>query len=254
MATIRAVLLDIEGTTTPITFVTEVLFPYVRREINSYLTKRWDCEEVQNDIEALRNQSKLDQNDDSLTLPVIKETSDNSKDDVISSVVENVTKQMDLDRKIGPLKQLQGHMWKFGYESGELQGAIYDDVLPALKKWNEMNIPVYIYSSGSIAAQKLLFGNSDKGDLLHYIKGHFDTTSGLKVNSESYQNILQEIKVEPKELLFVTDSVKELHAANASNITLRLSVRPGNAPVQEKEFTEIHSFDELFGDSISYIN
>merc|ERR1712137_1290617 len=241
---VRAVLLDIEGTTTPITFVTEVLFPYVRREVKEYLRKRWEESEVQGDVEALRQQSIKDQSDDSLTVSRIIDSGD--KEDIIASVVKNVEEQMDLDRKITPLKQLQGHMWKFGYQSGELQGVVYDDVLEAFKKWKEMEIPIYIYSSGSVGAQKLLFGNSTHGDLLPYISGHFDTTIGLKVESASYKKICENIKLNPSEVLFVTDSLKELQAAVQENLKLRLSIRPGNAPVEDKQFTAIHSFNELF--------
>ena len=246
---VRAVLLDIEGTTTPISFVTEVLFPYVRREVRDYLTKRWEEDEVQNDIEALRQQSIADQQDDSINVSLIAENG--SKEDIIESVAKNVEEQMDLDRKITPLKQLQGHMWKFGYQSGELKGVVYDDVVEAFKKWNEKQIPIYIYSSGSIAAQKLLFGNSTHGDLLPFISGHFDTTSGLKVESTSYKRICGDIKLTPQEVLFVTDSLKELQAATRENLQLRLSIRPGNAPVEDTSFESIRSFDELFN-NINY--
>ena len=248
---VKRVLLDIEGTTTPISFVTETLFPYVRRELRSYLTKRWEETEVQDDIEALRNQSINDQEDPNLNFAQII-TSENDKEKIIDSVVTNVEEQMNVDRKITPLKQLQGHMWKFGYQSGELKGVVYDDCVDALKKWQEMGIPVYIYSSGSVAAQKLLFGNSTHGDLLSYIQGHFDTNIGLKVESESYEKIAKDISVSPNEILFVTDSYKELQAATKQNLQLRLSIRPGNPPVESDEYVRITSFEQLFGSDIIY--
>lgn len=251
MVQVKLVLLDIEGTTTPISFVTETLFPYIRRELKTYLTKRWENPEVQEDIEFLRQQSIKDQDDQSLSVSEINST-DSDKDSIIDSVVKNVEEQMDLDRKISPLKQLQGHMWKFGYQSGELKGVVYSDVVDALKKWNELSIPVYIYSSGSVAAQKLLFGNSTQGDLLPYLKGHFDTNIGSKVESESYEKIAQELSVNPNEILFVTDSFKELQAATKFNLQLRLSVRPGNASVESDEFVRITSFAELFGEDTIY--
>jgi len=246
---IRAVLLDIEGTTTPITFVTEKLFPYIRREVKTYLTQHWEEEQVQSDVDALRQQAQEDQ---SLPTPYpLIPASDAPRDQVIDATVANVQSQMDDDRKITALKQLQGHMWVAGYQSGELQGEVYDDVIEALNKWNEMKIPVYIYSSGSVAAQKLLFGHSTHGDLLPQLAGHFDTTVGLKVETPSYHAIAKSIGIPEGSILFVTDALKELQAADPAGLTLRLSIRPGNAPVDDDTYVSIRSFSELF-DGIQY--
>lgn len=253
MAKIQAVVLDVEGTTTPISFVVDVLFPFIRREVRKYLTENWEKEEVKQDVEALRAQNEEDVKN-SLNFAQIL-SNEKSKEDIIDSIVKNVESQMDVDRKIGALKQLQGHMWVSGYQSGELLGAVYDDVPVALQKWKENKTPVYVYSSGSVAAQKLLFGHSSAGNLLDYFVGNFDTGVGLKIESESYKNISNNIGVAPENILFVTDSIKEIVAAQAVGIVNRLSIRPGNPPVPEDHpYTAITTFDDLFNGTLVFVS
>jgi len=251
MSKVRAVLLDIEGTTTPITFVADVLFPYARRELENYLNKEWETTVPKN--LALLHQQYLEDQQNNYEVPPVDLTG--TKEEIIQSVKANVYAQMDRDRKATALKAIQQHIWQYGYDSGELKGSIYPDVLPAFKQWKELNVPVYIYSSGSIGAQKLLFGKSTEGDLLDYFKGHFDTTSGAKIESASYVNISQAINIPPENILFVSDAIKELEAATQVGVNLRLSIRPGNAPVPDDHgYVAITSFDQLFGDaSIEYV-
>jgi len=255
---IKLVLLDIEGTTTSISFVAETLFPWIRSHLESYLKETWNSEQTKKDVDALRllNENDLKSNP---TQPYskIKDDDSNSIDDVRKSVVENVISQMDKDRKSTALKQLQGHMWKKGYENGELKGHLYQDAFEKIKEWNELGLIVCIYSSGSIEAQKLLFGFSQFGDLLPMLSAHFDTTIGLKTETQSYKNIFSELTKtlyvadcisSPSEILFVTDNPKEAIAATEANFSVIVTDRPGNASLSNevlRKFRVVRSFHEI---------
>jgi len=158
---------------------------------------------------------------------------------------------MDRDIKSAALKGLQGRMWKAGYESGELKGHVYADFKPMLDWMKNHGVDVYIYSSGSIQAQKLLFGNSEEGDLLGYFKGHFDIpTAGNKKESTSYTKIAESIQVEPDQIVFVSDAEAELQAARVAGISQAImSIRPGNAKLTMygKSLPSIFSLLQLCG-------
>ncbi|XP_078000767.1 enolase-phosphatase E1-like [Glandiceps talaboti] len=250
---IKAILLDIEGTTTPIVFVKNVLFPYIRENVCEYIKTHWDEEECQQDVLELRKQAEADTKAKIEGVVAIPDLED-SKDDeekmktVQDAITKNVLWQMDSDRKTTGLKQLQGHMWRASYQTGQVKGEVYDDVVPAIKQWISEDRKVYIYSSGSIEAQKLLFGHSDKGDLLELFSGHFDTTIGSKVEKGSYQNISKDIGIKKEEMLFLTDVTREARPATLAGMKTCIVVRPGNADLtddEKKEFNIIHSFSEL---------
>mmetsp|Transcript_41904 Transcript_41904/g.67959 ORF Transcript_41904/g.67959 Transcript_41904/m.67959 type:complete len:154 (+) Transcript_41904:367-828(+) len=153
---------------------------------------------------------------------------------------------MDLNRKTTGLKSLQGKIWDAGYAQGHLLGVVYPDVVQALKKWKEAGVPVYIYSSGSVHAQKLLFGHTEHGNLLPFFSGHFDTLVGAKVEKASYLNISKEIGIPPSALLFCTDIYAEAVAARDAGLVAVVVRRPGNGVLPEKnEFQTITTFDEL---------
>eukprot|EP00543_Licmophora_paradoxa_P002083 CAMPEP_0202442742 /NCGR_PEP_ID=MMETSP1360-20130828/2116_1 /ASSEMBLY_ACC=CAM_ASM_000848 /TAXON_ID=515479 /ORGANISM="Licmophora paradoxa, Strain CCMP2313" /LENGTH=203 /DNA_ID=CAMNT_0049058185 /DNA_START=22 /DNA_END=633 /DNA_ORIENTATION=- len=167
--------------------------------------------------------------------------------DGIAAMVEAL---MNNDVKATGLKALQGKMWKAGYASGEIKGHIYDDFVPTLQWCHSQNVQVYIYSSGSIQAQKLLFGNSKSGDLLKFLSGHYDTTSGPKKESNSYKTIASSIGVDPLEITFVSDSEGELVAARDAGIgNVIMSIRPGNVPLTSigKGFPAVHSLLQVCG-------
>ncbi|RCH79890.1 hypothetical protein CU097_003184, partial [Rhizopus azygosporus] len=214
MSNYDTVVLDIEGTITPITFVHETLFPYVTSGLKAFLDRVWDSPELKDQIELLRKQAKQDVDNKLSEAKLIPTEAEASPEEIKSSVIENINWQMKADRKIGALKSFQGYMWKEGYESGELRGVIYDDVLPRLDQWIAEGKKIYIYSSGSVPAQKLLVGFSTKGDLSKYFSGYFDTKIGLKIEPESYKKIAQEINKECSSILFVSDNIKEIVAAN----------------------------------------
>uniref|UniRef100_A0A8C2TEC6 Enolase-phosphatase 1 n=1 Tax=Coturnix japonica TaxID=93934 RepID=A0A8C2TEC6_COTJA len=145
---------------------------------------------------------------------------------VIRAVVDNVHWQMALDRKTTALKQLQGHMWRAAYATGLVKGEIFEDVVPAIRKWREAGMKVYIYSSGSVEAQKLLFGYSTEGDILELFDGHFDTKIGPKVESESYRRIAASIGCDTNNILFLTDVPREANAAEEADTHVAVVIRP----------------------------
>ncbi|XP_011098293.1 probable bifunctional methylthioribulose-1-phosphate dehydratase/enolase-phosphatase E1 isoform X3 [Sesamum indicum] len=241
----RCIVLDIEGTTTPISFVTDVLFPYARDSVGKHLELTYDTAETQDDIKLLRAQVEEDLENgvpDAVPIPT-----DGVKEDIIPAVVANVEAMIKADRKITSLKQLQGHIWRTGFQSNELETVIFDDVPEALEKWHSLGIKVYIYSSGSRLAQRLLFGNTNYGDLRKYLSGFFDTTVGNKKETKSYIEITESLGVDnPSEILFVTDVYQEATAAKAAGLEVIISIRPGNGPLPDNHgFRTITSFSEI---------
>ena len=220
---LRAILLDIEGTTTPIAFVHDVLFSYARAHVREFLAANPAAE----DIALLREEHAND-----VGAPPL--TSD------IAAYVEWLIK---LDRKSTALKSLQGKIWRQGYEDGSLKSQVFADVAPALERWRERGLRISIFSSGSVLAQQLLFAHTEGGDLTPFIDSYFDTTVGKKGEAESYRGIANALGFEPKEILFVSDVVSELHAANEAGMKTLLSIRPGNAPAEQ--YPSIRSFDEI---------
>ena len=189
MPPVRLVLTDIEGTTTPIAFVRDTLFPYARAKLESFLAAHGDEPAV---AEVLREASSLAEGRP-------------ARDALLG--------WMAADAKVTPLKTLQGLIWEEGYRCGELQGVIYPDVPPVLRRWHAADIRLYVYSSGSESAQKLLFGQSDAGNLAALFSGFFDTRVGPKRAPESYAALAQAIGVRAEECLFLSDIGQELDAA-----------------------------------------
>jgi len=233
---IRSILLDIEGTTTPINFVYQVLFPFARRRMRDYLSQHWTEDHVQKDVALLCDEHAADAQQ-SLKPPTLQAEPE--------SITEYTYWLMDRDRKSTPLKSLQGKIWQEGYESGELLSQVFDDVPPALKRWHQQGKQIYIYSSGSVLAQKLLFGHTTAGDLTPLLSGYFDTTIGAKLEAESYRRIAASIQQPPEAILFVSDVVAELDAASTAGLQCALTLRPGNHPQPANPFQLINSFDEL---------
>jgi len=248
-----AILLDIEGTTTPISFVTKVLFPYVTDNLTQYLDEQWTEKETQQDVEALILLSEQDVKDKMEGVVSIPRVDAKPTIDEISqqkaAIVTNVKWQMSFNRKSTALKQLQGHMWRKAYHSGAVKGDIFDDVKPCLQKWVADGFTVCIYSSGSIEAQKLLFGHTKVGDLLPLLTNHFDTTSGPKVVSTSYETIASALNLKPSQIVFLTDIQKEADAAKEAGFgCVCLVVRPENgiyANYSHPKAIDFHEVDKL---------
>ena len=247
----KVLLLDIEGCTTSISFVKDILFPFALSNLSHYLENDVkDDNELTSILEALKKDvDKLE--DDHPSKKEIKNNNDDEGDDVKRKIQRYVQALMNHDVKATGLKSLQGKIWKAGYASGQIKGHIYQDFEHALQWFKHQNVSVNIYSSGSIGAQKLLFGNSANGDLCSYFDSHFDTTSGGKKEAQSYKNIAEKLKIDVKDMCFVSDAEAELVAAREAGAGLVvMSVRPGNAPltdVGKNEFPIIHSLLQLCG-------
>ncbi len=234
----RGVLLDIEGTTSSISFVHDVMFPFVRERLDNFLaahSKRPDvvvaCEQIARDAghDSLAAWSKV------------------ANDSETQLVAAEVHRLMDGDVKATGLKALQGLIWADGFHEGQLRSHVYPEVVPQIRAWRESGLDVRIYSSGSIAAQKLFFGHVDGiGNCLELFSGHYDTTIGSKKESSSYQRIAGEWGLVPAEIVFVSDIEGELAAASAAGLQVVASVRPGNAPLtNESNFDCVDSFERL---------
>ena len=238
---IRVILLDIEGTTTPIAFVHDRLFSYARAHLDQYLQEHFSSAVVQDVIHRLAGEHADDQG--AADLPPWRE---GGPADLRASAAAYVRWLMDRDRKSPGLKLLQGVIWEDGYQAGDLHGEVFDDVPAALRRWREAGLDVAIYSSGSELAQRRLFSSTGHGDFTPMIKGFFDTSVGGKTSVESYRRIAERLGCHPREILFVSDVAKELAAAAEAGCQVRLSVRPGNAAQPDAgRFEAIASFDEL---------
>lgn len=238
-----AVLLDIEGTTTPVSFVYEVLFPYAQQKVKNYVEQHWNDPELQRDIDMLVEQAAALSHVADEPTPVPDDRSD--VEAFQSAVVKYINWQMETDQKNPPLKAIQGRIWRSGYEEGELKAPLFDDVEPALRAWNEGEVPVYIYSSGSVEAQRLLFSHTSAGDLTDRIDGYYDTTTGDKKKADSYAAIAEDIDRAPDEILFLTDNLKEARAADAAGLQVRVSERPGNGALEDNNYKVITSFGQV---------
>jgi enolase-phosphatase E1 len=235
----RIVLLDIEGTTTPIDFVYQVLFPYARQRVKAFLDAHHTDKDVQADIEQLIEENARDAAQN-LAPPAIAERSHAR----LASVGAYAEWLMDEDRKSTPLKSLQGRIWEAGYQAGELRSQLFDDVAPALARWRAEGRDICIYSSGSQLAQKLLFSHTEAGDLTRFIRDYFDTRTGAKREAASYRRIADALGCRPAELLFISDVVAELDAARDAGVQTRLCIRPGNPPQPPSSHAVIRAFDE----------
>jgi len=236
---VRGLLLDIEGTTTPIAFVYNVLFPFARAHVKDYLSRQLASDEVRLDVERLRQENAKDVAEQ-LSPPPITASPE------LESIVGYVNWLMDRDRKSTGLKSLQGKIWEEGYRSGALKSEVFPDVPVALERWHKAGLKVAIFSSGSVLAQKLLFSHTIAGNLMNFIDAYFDTTTGPKTAAESYHRISAELQLNPTQLLFISDITAELEAATQTGVQSALCIRPGNAPqpkADEQRF--IRSFDEV---------
>jgi enolase-phosphatase E1 len=239
---IRCVLLDIEGTTTPIAFVHEVLFPYARSRVQEYLEKSLNAPETVADLAQLRAEHALDV--ERGANPPAQTTA--PADTEMRSLVSYVQWLIDRDQKSPGLKSLQGRIWRQGYLDGTLEAPLFPDVLPALKRWRRAGLKIAIFSSGSTLAQKLLFGHTDAGDVTQYIDDYFDTTVGPKTATESYKRITSKLGLLPEEILFISDIAAELDAARDGGVQTVLCVRPGNRPQPDtSNHPSVPSFDEI---------
>ena len=241
-AGVRALVLDVEGTTTPVSFVYETLFPYARQHLRRYLDRYGASPACAVLIRGLHREHDADGRRDR----DVPEWRDEDVDARLASLEAYVGWLMDRDRKSTPLKELQGLIWEDGFRSGALVGEVFRDVAPALARWRGAGLAVAIFSSGSVLAQNLLFEFSTAGDLRPFIGTHFDTTVGGKTEPESYLRIASALQLPPSDVLFVSDVPRELDAAQSAGMQTVLAIRPGNAPVADPDrYRVIHDFGQL---------
>lgn len=239
---IRAVLLDIEGTTTSIAYVYEELFPYARAHLSGFLRDPAHADLV----DSLARELGPDQAAEVARGQAPPHWLDQSADARRASIDAYARWLMDRDRKAPGLKRLQGFITDLGYRRGDLHGHVYDDVPTALRRWREAGIDPAIYSSGSELAQRRLFESTRHGDLAPLIVRFFDTSVGAKGDAESYSRIAAELGRPAGDILFVSDVTRELAAARGAGLHVVLSLRPGNAAQPDAaSFEAIGSFDEL---------
>lgn len=206
--TIKAILTDIEGTTSAVSFVFDVLFPFAAKHLPDFVREHASEAEVAQQLDAVRRDSGEPGAD-------------------VERVIEILLGWIAEDRKATPLKALQGMVWAQGYKAGQLKGHVYPDAVEALKRWHEEGYRLYVYSSGSIQAQKLIFGCSQAGDLTPLFTDYFDTTSGGKREAQSYRTITAAIGLPAEEILFLSDIVEELDAAQQAGMATCGLVRNG---------------------------
>jgi 2,3-diketo-5-methylthio-1-phosphopentane phosphatase len=257
----KVYLLDVEGTVAPLTLTSEVLFPYARKHFESFLWQSvGEMKEIAEkgrreqvlaegtvwrDVLMLGAENLAEQDPNVPRIwpnvapnPASTESTGEqscvsiSSEYAIPRVLAYVYWLMDRDRKSTALKSLQGKIWKTGFESGELKGTLFDDVPEALQRWS-VEGRVAIYSSGSVEAQRLFFRYSTAGDLTPLVSGYFDTRTGPKMECASYAAIAAAMDVAPPDVLFFSDSVRELDAAREAGCGTRMVVREGNAPLED---------------------
>ncbi|MBS0456296.1 MAG: acireductone synthase [Proteobacteria bacterium] len=227
MTTPTAILTDIEGTTSSIAFVHEVLFPYALRELPAFVRAHGHDPEVRRWLDAA-----------ALDIGGVV------ADECIAEILQGWIRE---DRKHTALKALQGLLWSEGYARGDFRGHVYPDAVAALHRWHADGIALHVYSSGSVGAQKLLFGHSEAGDLTPLFSGYFDTTVGGKREAASYRRIAAELQLPPGEILFLSDVVEELDAAQAAGMRTCLLDRPEDYPTpRDGEATHRHRRVESF--------
>jgi len=245
---IRAILTDIEGTTSSLSFVKDVLFPYAREHLPEFVRQH----DKETEVRKLLHQ--------------VSEVAGRSLSD--EQAIEQLLQWITEDRKVTPLKALQGLIWEAGYRNGDYQGHIYDDAAEHLQQWHQQGLRLYVYSSGSVYAQKLLFAHTRHGDLTPLFSGYFDTTSGAKQETESYRNIAREIardftadftgdlapepvdepsgisSLPPEAILFLSDIEAELNAAREAGMKTCWLVR-GSEPESRAAHHQVSNFDQI---------
>ncbi len=227
MIPIRAVVTDIEGTTTPISFVRDRLFPYARARMKAYVAKHRDEPPVTAALEEAR------------------EIAGGGAD---AELAEELIAWIDQDRKAAPLKLLQGMIWEEGYRVGALKAPVYDDAVAALRAWRDEGVRLYVYSSGSVTAQKLLFGHSDHGDLEALFAGWFDLATGSKLDEGSYRKITAAIGGAASDILFLSDHPGELDAARAAGLlVVRVDRGAESMSAPPSDHSTVKSFAEIEG-------
>lgn len=237
----RAILLDVEGTTTPAAFVFCVLFPYAREHVAAFLRERWSDPAARAIVEQLRAEHERERASGQEPPPWPAAPDEAA----LAGAVAYAHWLMERDRKSTPLKVLQGQVWERGYRDGTLRAQVYPDVPPAFERWRRQGLDLAIFSSGSVLAQRLLFAHTEAGDLTPFLRAYFDTTTGPKTEANSYRRIAAALGRAPAEVLFLSDAPAELDAAALAGLRTALCVREGAPPAGAARYSVIRSFDQV---------
>lgn len=216
MAPVRAIVTDIEGTTSSIAFVHDVLFPYAREALPAYVRENADDHDVRVQLDAAAAEAGVEATD-------------------TEAIVAALLAWIEEDRKVTPLKALQGLVWEAGYETGAYRGHVHPDAVEALRRWHAAGLSLYVYSSGSVHAQQLLFAHTEHGDLTPLFAGHFDTTTGPKREAASYHAIAEAVGHPPEQTLFLSDVREELDAAAEAGLQTIWVIRPEDGTVPPED-------------------
>jgi enolase-phosphatase E1 len=250
MATISHLLLDIEGTTCPVSFVAETLFPYASNHLASFLSTHGQEPAISELVEDLIDHWRQDPDSraphfDPRLANYKRDEWEGESDSVL--VTPYLQWLISVDRKLTPLKELQGMIWEEGYANQDLHGPLFEDVPPALTAWHRQGLVLAVYSSGSVRAQQLLYGHTQAGNLIPLFQHWFDTRIGGKQDPASYQRISELMATSPETILFISDAISELEAASNAGLKVLFSHRAGNPQQDPGPYPSLASFAALHG-------
>ena len=235
-------LLDIEGTTCPVSFVSDVLFPFAKQELSHYIKQHWDESPHKKPIQAAKKEWLNDRSTESVQIKrqVIKGESEE-----MDGLIQYLKHLISIDKKSTALKDLQGKIWEHGYKNGELKSQLFPETAECLREWREQGLTLSVYSSGSIQAQKLLYRHSPAGDLEKFFSHWFDTHTGPKKSTESYTTIAKQLHSAPNKIWFVSDNGAECDSARLAGMHTLFSLREGNPDRDPRDHTVVQSLREV---------
>jgi enolase-phosphatase E1 len=234
----RGLLLDVEGTCSSVRYVHDVLFNYARQQLEPYLRSHWDTDALAAAREIVARETGAES--------FAEWTKNAPRQQAREQLHRELMRQIDRDSKTTGLKEVQGLIWREGFEAGKLHTHIYPDVPLALRRWTDTGRAVRIYSSGSVLTQKLFFANTEVGSLIPFLSGHYDTMIGSKRDNASYAKIAADWGIPAAEIIFLSDIVAELDAARTAGMRTALLTRPENSPVEDRhDHPPICSFSEI---------
>lgn len=235
---LRAVVLDIEGTTCPVDFVSGTLFPYAHRHLEAHLAQRGGDPALAPMLQEIWQGWAGESDPAAPPLPAAEARQ-------ALAAVPYLQWLISRDRKFTPLKDLQGQIWEAGYRQGELRTPLFEDVAPALRHWAALGLRLAVYSSGSVQAQKLFYGHTTAGDLQPLFSAWYDTRLGPKREAASYRALLEDLQLPGAAVLFISDSSGELEAASGAGLQVCGSQRPGNPETLSSDWVKLQRFEEL---------
>jgi enolase-phosphatase E1 len=235
-------LLDIEGTTCPVSFVSDILFPFANKELSKYITKHWNKSPHNKPVQAAKEEWLDDQSAESMK---IKQQVLQGKIEEVDGLIQYLKHLIGIDRKSTALKELQGKIWEYGYNNGELKSQLFPETAECLHQWHEQGLTLSVYSSGSVQAQKLLYRHSSNGDLEDLFSHWFDTHTGPKKSTESYTKIAEQLHSLPNKIWFVSDNRAECDSARLAGMHTLFSLRDGNPDLDPRDHTVVQSLREV---------